>query len=102
MATMVTRTKPTTSVEVLCLNTETAEACNVSLTFVGEHDSESAKKLIDKAVKEAKSGNAPSIFPEFVEPVKVVHTAVTIKRYGMTEQKFIDNAEELEPRKTNN
>lgn len=93
---MVTRTIKSTECEVLCLNTETAEACNVSITLGGVFDSD---KDIMKAIKKGIK-NSAIVLDKGVEPVKVVHTEVKEALYGMPEEKFIANAEILPARET--
>ena len=86
---MVTRTVVTTVAKILCVNTSTEETetkvIEVPRTYTDDN------KLI-KAVKE-------TLDPTLI-PVKVILTETVETLYGMTEQKFIEMAEKLPPRKS--
>ena len=86
---MVTRTIVSTEVNALCLNLITAEPFNQVFTLAGTYkDNTKIKKAIEK---------------DFNNEEHVVAHIVSVKPqntlYGMTEQKFIENAEILPPRK---
>ena len=87
---MVTRTVQTTLATALCLNTVTAEPFNQTVTLSGTFKE---KKALLKAVKSV-------LETEEISVAKIVDVAVEEKLYGMTEQKFIENADILPPRKT--
>lgn len=87
---MVTRTVQTTIATALCLNTTTAEPFNETVTLSGTFKD---KKSLMKAVKNL-------IENEEISVAKIVDVTIEEKLYGMTEQKFIDNAEIFPPRTT--
>lgn len=91
---MVTRTIKSTECEVLCLNTETAEACNVSVSLAGTYEDEKAiLKVINKRIAQGVIS-----LEDGVVPVKVVHIDIKENLYGRPEDKFIEGAEILPPR----
>ena len=86
---MVTRTIISTEVNALCLNLITAEPFNQVFTLAGTYkDNNKIKKAIEKDFN-----NEEHVIAHIV--------SVTPKNtlYGMTEQKFMENAEVLPPRK---
>ena len=87
---MVTRTVQTTLATALCLNTVTAEPFNQTVTLSGTFKE---KKALLKAVKNILENDEISV-------AKIVDVEIQEKLYGMTEQKFIENADILPPRKT--
>ncbi len=91
---MVTRTIKSTECEVLCLNTETAEACNVSISLGGEYTND---KEIMKAINKRIAQGVIKL-DEGVVPVKVVHTTIKEALYGMPEEDFVKNAQLLPDR----
>lgn len=85
---MVTRTITTTKVTALCLNVETAEPFNKTVTLYGAFKDgrvvmREVKKLID-------SGTEKAVYIADSEEIETL--------YGMTEQEFIENAKVLPPR----
>lgn len=89
---MVTRTIISTKVNALCLNLVTAEPYNEVFTLAGSYkDMSKLKKMLDKQYNNEEHVIAHIVGTEQVETL-----------YGMTEQKFIENAEILPPRKTAN
>lgn len=89
---MITRTIITTKVNVLCLNIVDGEPFNQDITLPRTFKDE--KKLF-KAVQGV-------IDNDTVKAVHIVDTATEETLYGMTEQKFIETAEKLTPRKNYN
>ena len=85
----VTRTIKSTKVTVLCLDVETGEPCNVSCVVARTYKDDT--KLLAK-VKEI-------VETETVKAVHIVDKEEVETLYGMSEQKFIENAEVLPPRK---
>lgn len=86
---MVTRTIISTQVNALCLNLVTAEPFNQEFTLAGTYkNNDKIKKAIEKTFN-----NDEHIIAHIVD-VKEVNTL-----YGMTEQKFMENAEILPARK---
>ena len=86
---MVTRTIVSTEVNALCLNLITAEPFNQVFTLAGTiKDNAKIKKAIEKTFN-----NEEHVVAHIVS-VKYNNTL-----YGMTEQKFMENAEVLPPRK---
>lgn len=87
----VTRTIQTTTVNVLCLNIEKSEPFEQTLTLSGVFkDDKTILKHVEKLINN--------------ETVKAVHiTSATVNEtlYGMSEQRFIELAEVLPPRKNN-
>lgn len=86
---MVTRTIVSTKVNALCLNLLTAEPYNEYFTLAGTYkDNAKIKKVLEKDFN-----NDEHVIAHIVsaEPIETL--------YGMTEQKFIENAEVLPPRK---
>lgn len=87
---MVTRTVQTTLATVLCLNTETAEPFNKTVTLSGTFKD---NKAVIKAVKALIENDTISV-------AKVVDIEIEEKLYGMPEQDFINAAKVLPPRGT--
>ena len=87
---MVTRTVQTTLATVLCLNTETAEPFNQTVTLSGTFKD---NKAVMKAVKAL-------IEDDTISVAKVVDIEIEEKLYGMPEQDFINAAKVLPPRGT--
>ncbi len=87
---MVTRTVQTTLATVLCLNTETAEPFNQTVTLSGTLKD---NKAVMKAVKSLIENDTISV-------AKVVDVEIEEKLYGMPEQDFINAAKILPPRGT--
>lgn len=85
---MVTRTVIATEVTALCLNIETAEPFNKSVTLSGTFKD---KQAVEKAAKKV-------IDTEKEKCVTVVDYTEKETLYGMTEQKFIELAKVLPPR----
>lgn len=87
---MVTRTIQTTVANCLCVNPETREVTEMSLTLSGTFkDLKSLEKAVNKVTE-----NAP------FRVVSITESRVEETLYGMTEQKFIENADILPPRAT--
>ena len=80
---MVTRTINTTTAKVLCLNVETGESFEKEVTLPRTYKDD--KKVLELAKE--------NVDTEIVKAVHIVSTTVNEVRYGMDEQKFIDNAE---------
>ena len=86
---MVTRTIKVTTANVLCINLISAEPYNDVIVLPRTYKDEKAMmKYIAKNYDN-----------EERKAVKVVEVIVTEKLYGMTEQKFIDMADEMPARK---
>lgn len=85
---MVTRTVVATEVNALCLNIETAEPFNKSIILSGTFKD---KKAVEKATKKV-------IDTDTEKCVTVVDYKETETLYGMTEQKFIEQADVLPSR----
>ena len=87
---MVTRTIQTTVANCLCVNPETREVTEMNLTLSGTFkDLKSLEKAVNKVTE-----NAP------FRVVSITESRVEETLYGMTEQKFIENADILPPRAT--
>lgn len=86
--TMVTRTITGTKVTALCLNIETAEPFNKTVTISGTFKDE---KTLMKAVKNV-------IDSDTEKAVHIVDIEEIETLYGMTEQEFIENSKVLPPR----
>lgn len=84
---MVTRTINTTKVNVLCLDTTTAEACNKEVTLPRTYSDD--KKLL-KLVEE-------TINTDTLKAVHIVDKEEIETVYGMTEADFISHATVLDP-----
>lgn len=84
---MVTRTIITTSVIVLCLDVNSAEPFNETVTLPRTYKDD--KKLL-KSVEEV-------INTDTVKAVHIVDKKEIEILYGMTEQDFINNAKVLDP-----
>lgn len=84
---MITRTIKTTLANVLCLDIESGEACNRSFLIPREPKKE---KEILKFAEAQLSVSEPA-----VHPVHVVDVQVMEELYGMTESKFLANAEKI-------
>ena len=87
----VTRTITTTKVNVLCMDLVNREPINVDIVVPREYKEE------DKLFKAV----AKVVDNEERKAVQITKSEVIETLYGMTEQKFIENAEVLEPRKQN-
>ena len=85
----VTRTFKTTVVDVLCLDIVNGEPFNEQVTLPRTYKDE---KAMLKEVEKVINNDAQKV-------VHVVGFTVEEKLYGMSEQKFIENADELPPRK---
>ena len=84
----VTRTIETTVVKGLCVNPETKEVFEKEITLPRTYkDEKTLKKAIEKAT-----------IDEDFKVVSVISTDVNKTLYGMTEEKFIANAEILPDR----
>lgn len=86
---MVTRTINTTTAKVLCLNVETGESFEREVTLPRTYKDDKTVLSLAKEVIDTDS----------VKAVHIVGTTVNEIRYGMTEQKFIENADILPPLK---
>lgn len=87
---MVTRTIQTTVANCLCVNPDTREVTEITLTLSGTFkDNKSLEKAVNKVTE-----NAP------FRVVSITDSRVEETLYGMTEQKFIENADILPPRAT--
>ena len=87
---LITRTITTTEVNALCLNIETAEPFNKSISIPGVFTN---KSKLEKAVSKV-INNETEKFVHIVDE----HTLQTL--YGMSEETFIANAKTLPPRGT--
>lgn len=87
---MVTRTIQTTVANCLCVNPDTREVTEITLTLSGTFKD---NKSLEKAVKKV-TENAP------FRVVSITDSRVEETLYGMSEQKFIENADILPPRAT--
>lgn len=81
---MVTRTITTTTAVILCLDVESGEACNRTVTLPRTY-----KK--DKEILKA----AEPMMESYVHPVHVVDTTVNETLYGMPESTFLMYAQEI-------
>lgn len=81
----VTRTITVNKLNVMCVNTETAEVENRIVTL----------KEIPKKESALMSAIATAINDSAIKPVQVVDRTTETHRYGITEQVFYDNAVEL-------
>lgn len=86
---LITRTITTTDVEILCVNTETAEVSKQIFAVSGEQTDE------DVILTEVKAKN-----PGVIVPVKVLNTFVRSALYGITEEEFLHYATALPDRKS--
>ena len=89
---MITRTVKVTTALVIGVNLETESVVREPVDIFGEFTNEA--ELV-KAVKKAYDN-------EKFKFVSILKTAVAEALYGMSEQKFIENAEILPPRKNYN
>lgn len=85
---MVTRTVETTTVTALCLDTVSCEPCNKETTLAGVFKSE------EKMLKEVKK----ALEKDGIAVAKIVDVKVNENLYGMSLEKFVQNAEILPPR----
>ena len=84
---MVTRTILTTKVNVLCMDTQSCEACNVSVTLPKTYKDEN--KLFKAVQGEVNKGT--------IKAVEIVSQETVETLYGMNEQDFINGAKVLDP-----
>lgn len=85
----VTRTIKTTIVTVLCLDIVNGEPFNKQVTLPRTYKDE--KAMLKEVEKVINTDNQKA--------VHIVNFTVEEKLYGMSEQKFIETADELPPRK---
>ena len=85
----ITRTIITTKANILCMDVDSQEAFENEVTLSGTFKNDGE---ILKAAK-------PLIESDYVKAVHVVGVKTEQTLYGMDEQKFIENAEILPPRK---
>ena len=84
---MVTRTILTTKVNVLCMDTDSCEACNRDIILPCTYkDEEKLLKAVQKVVD-----------TDDFKAVKITDYDTVETLYGMDEQKFIDNSVVLDP-----
>lgn len=86
---MVTRTIISTKCVVLALDTETVEPSNLTVEVSGTFQNEEKLMKSVKAVAET----------DTLKIVQILTTETVEKLYGVSEQKFMEIAHELEPRK---
>lgn len=87
---MVTRTIQTTVANCLCVNPDTREVTEITLTLSGTFkDNKALEKAVNKVTEDAP-----------FRVVSITDSRVEETLYGMTEQKFIENADVLPPRAT--
>ena len=85
---MVTRTIIATKITALCLNIETAEPFNKTVTLSGTFkDEKSMMKAAEKLLNTESEKAVHIVFSEEIETL-----------YGMSEQEFIQKAKVLPPR----
>lgn len=85
---MVTRTIVATKITALCLNIETGEPFNETVTVSGTFkDEKSMLKAAEKLINTETERAVHIVFSEEIETL-----------YGMTEQEFIQRAQVLPPR----
>lgn len=84
---MVTRTFTTTRVNVMCMDIERGECINKDVELARTYKDD--KKLL-KAVEEI-------VNTDTIKAVHIVDKSEIDKLYGMSEQKFLEFAEELDP-----
>lgn len=85
---MVTRTIVATKITALCLNIETGEPFNKTVTVSGTFkDEKSMLKAAEKLINTEAERAVHIVFSEEIETL-----------YGMTEQEFIQSAQVLPPR----
>ena len=87
---MITRTIVTTDAEILCLDVESGEACNRSITLPRTYKKE--KEILKLAELEIMA-TEPN-----VHPVHVVHTNIKETLYGMPESIFLKYAQVIPKR----
>lgn len=86
---MVTRTITTTKAIVMCLDIESGESCNKSVVVPRTYKDD---ETLLKKVKEV-------LETETLKPVHIVDKEEIETLYGMTEQEFIEHAEDQPTRK---
>ena len=100
---MVTRTIITTRANCLCLDTETAEPLNATVTVPRTYkDNEALLKAVKKEVERA-GITAPDGNTYYGDPIvvaKIVDFTEIETLYGMTESEFLSTAKVLPPRGT--
>ena len=85
---MVTRTIVATKVNVMCLDVQKGEPCNISVTVPRTYKDD---ETLLKKVK-------PLVETEILKAVHIVDKTEVETLYGMSEQDFIEHAEVLPPR----
>ena len=85
---MVTRTITATKITAVCLNIETAETFNKTVTLSGTFKDE--KSMMKAAEKVLNTETEKAVYIVFSEEIETL--------YGMTEQEFIQLAKVLPPR----
>lgn len=87
----VTRTIKVTTARVLCVDVSTEQVDTINVTVVGTFKDDT--KLM-RAIKK-KLADEPT-----TKPVRIIESKVSEQLYGMSEEKFLECAELLPPRKT--
>ena len=86
----VTRTIQTTKVKVMCLNVVEGKSVTKEVILPRTYkDEKHLMKQLEKVVND-----------DVIKAVHILETEVNETLYGMSEQKFIENAEILPPRET--
>ena len=80
-----TRTLPVNKLNVMCVNTETAEVENRIVIL----------KELPKKESALMTAISIAINDDIIKPIQVVDTTTETHRYGITEQAFYENAVEL-------
>lgn len=86
---MVTRTMKTTTITAMCVDTDTGEVFNGTVTVAGDIKTE---KMQEKLFNEYY--NAPESIKEY-KAVKIVDVKVDSAIMGMTESEFLTHAVEI-------
>lgn len=87
---MVTRTITTTKVNVMCLDVEKGEPCNIYVTVPRTYKDD---EILLKEAKRIIEIENPGVKTVYVVGKDIIETL-----YGMTEQEFMKYAKELPPR----
>lgn len=87
---MVTRTITATRVNVMCLDVQAGEPCNISVTVPRTYKDDGALLKVAKPLIESENPAVKAVHVVFKEEIETL--------YGMTEQEFMKYAKVLPPR----
>lgn len=91
---MVTRTIPTTTLQVMCVDTRTKEVITVPVVLPGKSFPADVK---DERLEKELLKKADSLTNKSIKPVKITKITVTKELFGLTEEQFLKYSVQLDP-----